>query len=850
MKQLLTLSLIFLSGMLLAQELTMDYYLDLDKHQYDDNVPTPEDILDYVPGEWHVGHDQLAYYFRALGDASPRVKIVPYGRTHENRPLMVAIITSERNHARLDEIKSRHLQNADPSQSITLGEDDPAFVWLGHSIHGNEASGSNASMLTAYHFAAAIDAPTKELLDNTVIMIDPSINPDGLNRFASWVNSHKSKQEVPDNNTREHNETFPRGRTNHYWFDLNRDWLPLTQPESQGRIAKIQEWKPNILTDHHEMGTNSSFHFSPGEPLRVHPMIPQENQDLTYKVADYHAKFFDDRGALYYSAENFDDYYIGRGPTYLDFNGGVAILFEQASSRGFEQNSDNGILQFQFSILNHFTAGQSTVQAGYEMRKELLDYQNEYYKSAIEAAGSDAVKAYVFGTSDDQYATQKLAEVVDRHGIELFSLAKDVSAGGASFEKEKAFVVPMNQAQYRLIHGIFEKRSSFKDSLFYDISGWTFPLAFGLPNASLSSRQYTADLKGAAYTRAEMTSSKVAQSEYAYAFEWSEYLAPKALNMLLSEGIIAKVSMIPFGEKGGRQFDRGTITVAVKSQAQSSAELRDIMQQMADATGIEVASLSSGYTTGTNLGSNQFGRLRQPSIIVPIGAGVNSYDAGEVWHLFDTRYEIPVSLVDVNQLDRLDLNDYTTMIMVDGNYNALSEKVTSEIGGWVKRGNTLIAFERALYWLKSKGWVDFNQPSLSADVNNVPYELFRRKIGARVLAGSILEADVDTTHPLLFGYGKAKMPIFKANKVIYSTEKSTMAHPIRYSSNPMISGYAHPQDLAALSGTTAILLQSVGSGRIIGFNDNTNFRAYWYGTNKLLANAVFFGPVISGATMR
>jgi hypothetical protein len=190
------------------------------------------------------------------------------------------------------------------------------------------------------------------------------------------------------------------------------------------------------------------------------------------------------------------------------------------------------------------------------------------------------------------------------------------------------------------------------------------------------------------------------------------------------------------------------------------------------------------------------------------------------------------------------------MIMVDGNYSSLSEKVTSEIGNWVTRGNTLVAFERALYWLKNQGWIDFKQPNLSADVNNVPYEFFRRKTGARVLAGSILEADVDLTHPLLFGYGMSKMPIFKANKVIYSTEKSTMAHPIRYSSSPMISGYAHPEDLAALSGTPAILLESVGNGRIIGFNDNTNFRAYWYGTNKLLANAVFFGPLVSGATMR
>ncbi|MEM8894302.1 MAG: M14 family zinc carboxypeptidase [Bacteroidota bacterium] len=850
MKHIIT-SLILLSSItLFSQEITMDYYLDLEKHQYDEDVPTPDEIIGYVPGEWHVGHDQLVYYFRALDEASDRVTIEPYGFSHEKRPLMVAIITSEKNHQRLDEIKTRHLQNADPSEDITLGDDDPAIVWLGHTIHGNEPSGSNSALLSAYHFAAAIDEPTKELLDNTVIIIDPCINPDGMNRFASWANSHRSQQEVPDNNTREHIESWPRGRTNHYWFDLNRDWLPLTQPESQGRIAKIQEWKPNILTDHHEMGTNSTFHFSPGEPLRVHPMIPQKNQDLTYAVAEYHAKFFDDRGVFYYTAENFDDYYIGRGPTYLDFNGGVAILFEQASSRGFEQNSENGVLQFEFTILNQFTMAQSTVQAGYELRKDFQAYQNEYYSSAIDEAANDPVKAYVFGDNDDQYATRQLAEMVDRHGIEIFKLSKDFNAGGNRFEKDKAYVVPLSQAQYRLVHGIFEKRTTFKDSLFYDISGWTFPLAFGLPNASLSSRQYNSDLKGDAFDANAMPEITVEQSAYAYVFEWSEYLAPRALNMLLEEGIITKVGTIPFSERGGQSFERGSLMVPVEGQTISGAELNQLMQQVANNTGIEIASLSSGYTSGTNLGSNNFERVYKPKIIVPIAGQVNGYDAGEVWHLFDKRYEVPVSLVDVNMLDRIDINDYNTMIMVDGNYNSISESATAKIGEWLTRGNSLIAFERALNWMKNVDWIDFEQVNLSADINNVPYELYRRKTGARRLGGSILEADVDPTHPLLFGYTSTKIPIFKANKVIYTTGKSTMAHPIRYSGNPMISGYGHPADLAALSGTPAVLLQRVGNGRIIAFNDNTNFRAYWYGTNKLLANAVFFGPLINGSTMR
>jgi hypothetical protein len=309
-----------------------------DSLTYDPNIPTPESVIGHEVGKWHVTHDKLVLYARSIAKISPRFKIEEHGKTYEDRPLLLLTITSPKNQNRLREIKAEHAKLSDPNQSNSLNISQmPAVVYMGYSIHGNEPSGSNASLLAIYYLAAAQGENIEKLLENTVILLDPSFNPDGLNRFASWVNMHKSKNLVTDPQNRELNESLPSGRTNHYWFDLNRDWLPAQHLESQARLKKFHEWKPNILTDHHEMGTNSTFFFQPGEPTRINPLTPQKNRELTAKIAKFHASFLDRIGSLYYSQEDYDDFYYGKGSTYPDINGAVGILFEQASSRGHAQ---------------------------------------------------------------------------------------------------------------------------------------------------------------------------------------------------------------------------------------------------------------------------------------------------------------------------------------------------------------------------------------------------------------------------------------------------------------------------------------------------------------------------------
>ena len=325
----LTFLFLTISFSINSQELDLNYYVPSNQN-YNDKIPTPKEIIGHQVGEWHVTHDKLVEYMKVLANSSDRITLEDRGKTFEGRPLLLLTITSPNNHSRIDDIRQRHIDGTnDSSLDVT---NDPIIVYQGFSIHGNEPSGSNAALAVAYYLAASTSLATEDLLNNTVILFDPSFNPDGLQRFAYWANTNKSKNINPDSNDREYFEVWPRGRTNHYWFDMNRDWLPVQLPESRARIASFHKWLPNILTDHHEMGSNSTFFFQPGIPSRTHPLTPQLNQDLTKEIGTYHAKALDKIGSQYYSEESYDDFYYGKGSTFPDINGSIGILFEQGLS--------------------------------------------------------------------------------------------------------------------------------------------------------------------------------------------------------------------------------------------------------------------------------------------------------------------------------------------------------------------------------------------------------------------------------------------------------------------------------------------------------------------------------------
>lgn len=359
-------AVVSLQNVVSQEKIDLNYYLP-QNISYDQNIPTPKEIIGHEVGEWHVTHDKLMFYMQTLAKSSDRISIENRGSTFEGRPILLLTITSPKNHQNLEQIRKDHVALTENGSSNTSVDNMPIVVYQGFSIHGNEPSGANAGLAYAYYLAAAQGSEIETLLDNMVILMDPSFNPDGLQRFAYWANTNKSINLVADNNEREYHEIWPGGRTNHYWFDMNRDWLPVQLPESRARIESFHKWMPNILTDHHEMGTNSTFFFQPGEPTRVHPLTPKMNQELTAEIGTYHAKALDKIGSLYYSEENYDDYYYGKGSTFPDVNGSIGILFEQGSSRGHIQESENGLLTFPFTIRNQFTTALSTIEAAKNM---------------------------------------------------------------------------------------------------------------------------------------------------------------------------------------------------------------------------------------------------------------------------------------------------------------------------------------------------------------------------------------------------------------------------------------------------------------------------------------------------
>lgn len=829
------LLLLFISFSLQAQnyEVDLSYYLPTDVN-YNPNIPTPKSIIGHEVGEWHITHDKLVFYMQALADASNRITIENRGYTYEGRPLILLYITSPENHSNLEQLRQNHLKLTQPGAASIDISKMPVIINQGFSIHGNEPSGSNAALAVAYYLAAAQGPKIDEILNNSIILLDPCFNPDGLQRFASWVNMHKSKHINPDPNDREYSEIWPGARTNHYWFDMNRDWLPVQHPDSRARIETYHQWYPNILTDHHEMGTNTTFFFQPGIPSRTHPLTPQKNQDLTGEIAQFHAAALDKIGSLYYAKEDFDDFYYGKGSTFPDINGGIGILFEQASSRGHAQESINGVITFPFTIKNQFITALSTIDAGIALREKLLDYQRQFYINAAKEAQRGAI---VFGNEKDAATAFHLVEILQKHQIKVHQIKSDFSLNGKNYKKGYSYIIPKNQRQSRLINAIFETRTTFEDSLFYDVSAWTFPLAF---NLDYSKNAPVSQLGEEVNQVALREIAPFPTTHYAYLMEWHEYYSPKALNQILQKGIRAKVAMKTFSING-KNYDYGTILIPVQNQVLTISKMGQFLNKVAQESHINITPVSTGLTEGIDLGSNNFRALKKPVVAVVVGDGITPSDAGEIWHLFDQRFAMPITKLDTRNFNRFDLSRYTHIILPNTWGGIFSNSDTEKLKDWVRAGGILIAYKSAGHWLNNNDFLKMTFKQSNDTAKGISFEERRDFAGAKRIGGAIFEANIDRSHPVNFGYKNNRLPVFKNSNLMLEPNRQSFNNPIQYTAKPLMSGYIHQETLKELAETSAFKTGNLGRGKVIYFVENTNFRAFWFGTNKLLMNAVFFG---------
>lgn len=842
-----------ISQILFGQKQELTYFLpDID---YNKKVPTPEAFFGHQIGEWHLSYDKLSAYCKVLSETSDRVEYTEYAKSHENRPLLYLTISTPANLKNKESIRQKHLDIADVSKSGNLNLNDmPLVIYQGYSIHGNEPSGGNASALVAYYLAAGISPDIDKLLANTIVMLDPCYNPDGFNRFSSWANTHKGMNLISDPSSREFNEMWPGGRTNHYWFDLNRDWLLLVHPESRGRINTFQNWLPNILTDHHEMGSNSTFFFQPGVPSRTNPNTPPQNQALTEEIATYHGKALDKIGSQYFTKKSFDDFYYGKGSTYPDIHGSVGILFEQASSRGHLQETVNGPLSFAFTIRNQVVTSLSTQAAATAMRVKLLEYQRRFYQDMNDKAKKSTIKGYVY-TDVDVAKISKFNSILVAHKIEIQKISKEANIGGKPFKANESYYVSMDQRQYGLVKTIFEKVTTYEDSLFYDVSAWTLPLAFDLTFAEVNATdvaKVSTDSKNGEVTKA----GKVVgvDKPYAYVFQWDQLHSARMLYRIQKAGLITKMSTIelklPFDGKT-KIFDPSSVIIPVMNQTQTPEQIKTLIDKEAMFNEIDVFAVATGMgTDAVSIGDPGVSILELPKPFTIIGDGVSSYDAGELWFFMDQSMQIPMPMIDKKDLSRADLSKYNTLILVDGSYSDISDSNTKRLDDWIKGGGTVLAMKGAQSWLKSKGLISLKSKEMPKNDNPaLTYLGLEAASGSKGIGGSIFSSKIDLGNPLAYGYKDDEIPMFREGTSFNEITANPLATPVKYAAQPLHSGYVPRGLTSQAANTAAVTVFGGGRGKMICFNDNVLFRGYWYATHRLFTNAMFLSDLISGGAV-
>ena len=824
-----------------AQDLS--HFLPKGDFNYDPNIPTPKQFFGHEIGAQHVTYDLAIAYLKLLAQKSDRMVAEERGRTYQYRPILFLFISSPHNLDNIEEIRQNQLKLCDYKESDKLNLPNmPIVTWLGYSIHGNEASGMNASLAVAYFLAAAQGAEVDRILQNAVIIMQPGTNPDGIQRFTTWVNNARSFTPVKDPNSREFREPVPGSRTNHYWFDLNRDWITVQQPESFYRMQVVYEWHPTLFSDFHEHGVTSGMFFSPGIETSQNPHFPKDSYAITRKIAQqYHKKYLNSLGSLTYTKETYDGWFTGCGDALPNLLGGVSFLFEQTSARGHIQERNGVTIRFADAIQNQAYGSYSTIQAGIDMKEELLNYQRKAYKEAQQEATKAAIKGYLFSNPQNKSLDIEFYRILKANHIDVYKLNKNVTAGGKTFQSADSYLVPCDQQEYRVINTIFETNYAYADSAFYGLSTWTVPLSFSMNYAALPSTIGLVGEKVNEITPLAFETPPV--SDLAYLFELKDFYSYKFLYRLLANGIKVRVGEVPFKiEVGGvfRAFDYGALMVPIQTQRFDREELHRLVVEAAKAVPVEVVAVNGSWGNPIDLGSPRFKEITQPKIALIWGQGASSDGVGEIWHLLDHRMHIPATLLEQTLVGspNVDLLQYN-IIVVFGNFK-FEKPALERLKMWVEYGNnTLIGMGQAFQLFNEMEVTKINTVKNAENKIASTYLDFSTRIDEdpnSTISGVILENYLDASHPIAYGMGVGSINTLKTTTTIFSKPVGKYMSPVYYKKKPLLSGCITAKNLEILAETPSVL----ASQKVIYFADNPCFRAHWFGSMRLLLNSFFF----------
>lgn len=801
------------------------------------DLKSPEDFLGYKIGTEFTRHADVVEYFEHLSENSGNLQFQTYGKTNEGRSLTYAIISSEENLENLERIRMDHLRNTGIADGGP-GNPNKAVVWLSYNVHGNEASSTEAAMQTSYELVSA----KKEWLENTVIILDPNVNPDGRDRYVNWFNQVRARPYNKDPLAIEHHEPWPGGRPNHYLFDLNRDWAWATQVETRQRLKVYNDWLPHIHVDFHEQGITDPYYFAPAaEPF--HEAITSFQRDFQTRIGKNHAKYFDEEGWLYFTKERFDLLYPSYGDTYPTFMGAIGMTYEQAghgrAGLGIE-TTEGYELTLVDRVAHHHTTGLSTVEMAAANAEELNAEFREFYQNS-----NHKYKSYALRGDPDKISA--LQQLLDRH---------EISYGTTSTEKIRGFnysrndnsgfndagetmIIDTDQPKGNMVNVLLEPATRLSDSLTYDITAWSLPYAYGLEAVAS-----TGKIESNAIPAASDMVNTAAPEGAGYISTWTGMQDARFLSALLLEGIKVRFSELEL-ENQGRTFAPGSLIIT-KSDNRSMENFDSKLIEVANAHSRQLTAATTGFATkGPDFGSSDIRIINPPRIGVLRGPGTSSLNYGEIWYFFEQDLHYPITSVDTGYFDQAALSELDVIILPSGNYGELFKGPKLEgLKSWVRNGGKVIALGNAVAQFAGKK--DFSlkeNPATEKDTTAkkplIPYDQREREKIKDLITGSIVKTHLDNTHPMAFGYGQNYFSMKLSNdSFAYLDEGFNVGY--LEESPEIVSGFAGSQATEKIRNSMTFGEETMGRGSFIYFVDNPLFRAFWENGKLFLVNSIFF----------
>ncbi|MEQ8711788.1 MAG: M14 family metallopeptidase [Cyclobacteriaceae bacterium] len=816
-------------------------------------LQSPEQFHGYALGDQFTRHHQVVDYYNHVAEQVPHIQLMEYGRTYEDRPLLLAVLSSPENMQNIETIREDNLKRAglmdgDPTTNIPI-------IWLSYNVHGNESVSTEASMATIYELLTN----RKEWLENAVVMIDPCINPDGRERYVNYYWQYGNQPYNPDPQAMELNEVWPRGRANHYLFDLNRDWAWQSQIESQHRIKQYNKWLPQVHVDFHEQGVNNPYYFAPAA-RPYHELITQWQRDFQVTIGKNHAKYFDQENWFYFTKQRFDLLYPSYGDTYPTYSGAIGMTYEQGGSgrAGLGVITQEGdTLTLKDRIAHHYTTGISTVETAVANRDQMLSEFKKFYDNGLNNPTGN-YKSFVIKAGDDPTRTEDLKNWLGIQGIQYgtSSSSKGLSGYRYSTKSNQNFsidqediVISAYQPKSVLTQILMEPQTMVEDSLTYDITAWSIPYAFGLEAYATKTRLAVTTSDDAA----SFVANETPDNAYAFLLEWKNLKDARLLSALLKADVKTRFSEQPF-TYSGKRYNPGTIVVAKRDNAHLGSGFEDLVVGLANEHQRRLFIIQTGFAdAGPDLGSSDIAFLNKPKVALLGGDGSSSLDFGATWHFFEQQLGYPVTVLGTHYFGGVDLSPYDVLILQSGDYGTIGDKGWKKIQSWVENGGKLIAVQDAVKTLhgteftslsghgndEEKNELDKMKAEISEKRQTLKYGNRERERAKEIVPGAIFRVTLDNTHPLAFGYGDSYFSLKTDNHRFGYLDKGWNVGIID-SNDDHMAGFAGQYVKRAATNSMVFGTESVGQGQIVYMVDNPLFRAFWYDGKLLFCNAVFF----------